>query len=119
MDSIPNIFVTAERRAWMRLRDHIVIFEGDPAFVRFCKDPSGSILRVLRIWVETPVPDSQRVQHYVGSVRRCQCGGWMSHRELCRLFRRASVTARRLGEDASIFRTRLATFLREYFEEQD
>ncbi|PWT87058.1 MAG: hypothetical protein C5B58_00380 [Acidobacteria bacterium] len=46
-----NIFVADDRRAWMRLRDHIVIFERDPAFRRFLADPSGSVLHVVRIWV--------------------------------------------------------------------
>ena len=110
-------FVSDERRAWMRLRDHIVIFERDPDFPRFVGDPSGSVLRILRIWVTCPESESPELRHYVGSVRRCECGGWMSHGELFRLFRRATVSARHIGESAHTFRARLSRFLRDYFDE--
>jgi len=107
-----NIFVTDERRAWMRMRDHAVVLERDPDFTRFVSDPSGSVLHILRIWVAVPGLDSPTIQHYVGSVRHCECGGWVSHRELLRLFRRATVTARHLGENAQRFRARLSRLLR-------
>jgi hypothetical protein len=112
-----NIFVTDERRAWMRLRDHLVVFDREPDFQRFHRDPSGSILRVLRIWVARPGSDSRHLWRYVGSIRRCECGGWVSNRELLRLFRRASVTARHVGERADAFRARLRGFLRDYFDQ--
>jgi hypothetical protein len=111
-----NIFITDERRVWMRLRDHIAIFERDRDFARFLGDPSGSVLHIVRIWVGSPKAAPLQVRHYVGSIRRCECGGWMSHRELVRLFRRATVTARLLGECAGAFRGRLSQFLREYFD---
>lgn len=101
----------------MRLRTHTVVFERDPDFTRFLEDPSGSVMRIVRIWVEHTESESLKIRHYVGSVRRCECGGWMSHRELLRLFRRATVTARHLGESAQTFRVRLRRFLREYFDE--
>ena len=110
-----TVFVTDERRAWMRLRDHVVIFDRDPDFRRFHTDPSGSVLRVLRIWVARPGSAAPVVREYLGSIRRCECGGWMSHRELLRLFRRASAAAVRAGEGAHAFRARLRGFLREYF----
>ena len=112
-----NIFVTDERRAWMRLRDHVVIFERDPAYRRFQTDPTGSVLRVVRIWVARSESNASSIRHYVGSVRRCDCGGWMSHRELVRLFRRATIAARHVGEQTGTFRARLSRFLREYFAE--
>lgn len=112
-----SIFVTDEKRVWMRLRDHVVIFDREPDFRRFLGDPGGSVLRVLRIWVANPDADSSTVRFYVGSVRRCECGGWMSHFELIRLFRRATVTAHLLGENARHFRATLSRFLREYFGE--
>lgn len=110
-----SIFITDERRIWMRLRDHAVVFDNEPDFPRFLNDPSGSILRVLRIWVADSTADLSRVRFYVGSVRRCDCGTWMSHDELVRLFRRATVTARMLGENTGSFRSKLSRFLREYF----
>ena len=109
-------FVAEERRAWMRLRDHVVVFERDPDFARFLLDPSGSVLRILRIWVTGPGSESPANLHYVGSIRRCQCGGWMSHRELLRLFRRARFSAHKVGVRADTFRVRLSGFLRDYFE---
>jgi hypothetical protein len=111
-----NIFITDERRVWMRLRDHIVIFERDPDFERFVANRSGSVLHILRIWVGCPKEGALQIRHYLGSIRRCECGGWMSHRELLRLFRQATVTARLLGERAAAFRGRLSQFLREYFD---
>ena len=101
----------------MRLCDHVVIFERDPAFIRFLANPTGSVLHVLRIWVVCQDSGSSEIRRYVGSIRRCECGGWMSHRELVRLFRRATVTARQIGERADTFRARLSAFLREYFGE--
>lgn len=116
MTTEAGIFVADERRAWMRLRDHVVVFERDPDFARFLLDPSGSVLRVLRIWVTGPGTKSPANLHYVGSIRRCDCGGWMSHRELLRLFRRARLSARKVGLRADTFRVRLSAFLRDYFE---
>lgn len=101
----------------MRLRDHIVIFERDPDFARFAADRSGSVLHILRIWVARPESKSPDTRHYVGSVRHCECGGWMSRSELLRLFRRATIAARHVGEGARPFRARLSRFLREYFNE--
>ena len=96
----------------MRLRDHVVIFERDPDFVRFRHDRSGSVLRVVRVWVAGPEQGASQIRHYLGSVRYCECGGWMSHRELVRLFRRATMTAHREGESARLFRVRLSRHLR-------
>ena len=101
----------------MRLAQHTVVFERDPEFARFLADSSGSVLHILRIWVACPGSAWPEIRHYVGSIRHCDCGGWMSHRELLRLFRRATVTARRLGESAQTFRARLTSLLREYFKE--
>lgn len=112
-----TVFVTDEKRVWMRLRDHVVVFERDPAFNRFLTDPSGAVLHILRIWVACPGGEGPRVRHYVGSIRRCECGEWMSRGELLRLFRRATVTAGLLGESAGRFRSRLSEFLRTYFRE--
>ena len=117
MPLLNSIFITDERRAWMQLRDHIVIFERDRDFARFARDPSGSVLHILRIWVARPESASPEIRHYIGSVRRCERGGCMSHGELLRLFRRATVTARHVGEGARTFRARLSRFLRDYFDD--
>jgi hypothetical protein len=112
-----NILITENRRVWMRRRDHTVVFERDPDFARFLADPSGSVMHILRIWIACGDSHPPGMRHYVGSVRHCECGGWMSHRELIRLFRRATVAARSLGESARSFRARLRRLLREQFGE--
>jgi len=99
----------------MRLRDHIAVFEREPDFKRFLGDPSGSVLHILRIWVAFGEPGADAIRHYVGSIRRCECGGWMSQRELRRLFQRATITASHLGENARTFRGRLRGLLRDQF----
>ena len=99
----------------MRLQSHTVVFDNDPAYLRLVSDPSGSVLRILNVWIGDVAGDSTQIHHYLGSVRRCACGGWMSHRELVRLFRRATTTARLVGETGEILRSRLSGFLREYF----
>lgn len=96
----------------MRTGDHAVVFDRDPDFTRFLADSSGSALRILRIWVADAEADSPRIRHYPGSVRRCECGGWMSHRELFRLFRPATPAAKFRGASADGFRARLSAFLR-------
>jgi hypothetical protein len=112
-----NIFVTDERRAWMRMGDHTVVFDREPEFERFLADHEGTVLHILRIWVANVEPDSLTVRHYVGSIRRREDGAWMSYGELLRLFRRASAVARHLGESTTAFRSRLSHLLREYFDE--
>lgn len=108
--------MTDERRALMRLRDHLIVFDRDPDFGGFCRDPSGSVLRILRILVAWPTSDLPVTRQKVGSIRRCECGGWMSRRELLRLFRRARVMALKVGESADAFCARLSSLLRDYLD---
>ena len=108
--------MTEEKRIWMRLGDHMTVFDDTPAYVRFARETGGSIVRVLRIWVADSDKEEPTIHHYLGSVRRCMPQGWMSRRELFRLFRRATVTARLIGESSGRFRHRLSIFLREYFQ---
>lgn len=101
----------------MRMRDHAVVFERDPGFARFLQDESGSVLQVLRVWALYPVAGAGEVRRYIGSVRRWEGRGWVSHRELLRLFRRATGAARYRGEDVRSFRAALGRFLREKLSE--
>lgn len=111
-------FITDEKRAWMRLRDHAVVNERDPDFERFSKDPSGSILQILRIWASSTHTSTPVQGHYIGSVRHCECGGWVSsRRELNRLFHRATDAARLLGAETRGFRSDLSKLLRAHFSE--
>ena len=107
-------FIIEQRRSWMRMRDHVVINERDRDFARFQNDPSGSILRVLRIWATETESSTSAKEQYLGSVRRCECGGWVSsRRELSRLFHRATDAAKTLGMNSRIFRNELSRVLRD------
>ena len=69
-----HIFVTAERRVWMRRCDHTVVFDRDPHFERCLADPSGSVLRILRIWVAHPGAESFTVRRYRELDHCCMIG---------------------------------------------
>ena len=107
--------VSSERRAWMRLATHTVVFDSDPDFVRYVRDPSGSVIRIVYLWLAEAGEGLPAIRHYLGSVRHCDCGGWLSHGELARLFRRATFTAHLVGEGGVGLRRRLARYLRAYF----
>jgi hypothetical protein len=111
----PHQIISHERRAWMRLASHTVVFDRDPDFARYSKDPSGSVIRIVHLWLADTGEGLPTIRHYLGSVRRCECGGWVSHWELARLFRRATVAARLAGESGLGLRHKLSRFLREYF----
>jgi len=113
--SMAHVIISNERSAWMRLVSHTVVFDRDPDFPRYSKDPSGSVVRILHLWWADPPLDSPTIRHYLGSVRRCDCGGWVSRLELARLFRRATAAATLLGENARGLRHSLSKYLREYF----
>jgi len=119
MASLKTIFITDEKRAWMRMRSHTVVFDRDPDFARYLGGPSGSVLSMLRIWVAEPDPGSHGVSHYLGSIRHCECGGWMSRPELYRLFRQATTIADQIGERTLTFRARLSRLLRKHFGEAE
>jgi hypothetical protein len=99
----------------VRLATHTVVFDRDPDFARFCKDPSGSVIRIVHLWLAGAGRGLPTIRHYLGSVRRCDCGGWVSRWELARLFRRATVAAHLVGEDGLCLRRGLSKYLREYF----
>ena len=117
MTETPRIFVSNERQVWMRLVSHTAVFDRDPQFERYRKDPSGSILRILHVWLAdgSGTGGAGDIRHYLGSVRRCSCGGWSSRVELARLFRRATAVAALTGESSRGFRNRLTRYLRDYF----
>jgi hypothetical protein len=99
----------------MRLATHTVVFDRDPDFARYAKDPSGSVVRIVHLWLAEAGQGLPTIRHYLGSVRRCDCGGWVSRCELARLFRRATVAARLAGETGPGLRHSLSRYLREYF----
>jgi len=105
------IFLTRERKNWMRLRSHTVVFDSEPDFALRRDDPSGALMRILHIWLADPLGEPPTVQAYPGSVRFCE--GWYSRRELFRFFRRASAAAGSHGPRGAVFRHSLSAFLRE------
>jgi hypothetical protein len=107
--------ISVERLAWMRLASHTVVFDRDPDFARFSKDPSGSVIRIVHLWLAAAGQGLPTIRHYLGSVRRCDCGGWISRWELARLFRRATFAAHLAGESGLSLRHSLSRYLREYF----
>jgi hypothetical protein len=99
----------------MRLASHTVVFDREPDFLRLSKDPSGSVIRILHLWLAEPPLDLPTARHYLGSVRHCDCGGWFSRRQVVRLFRRATVAAVLAGENSRCLRHSLSRYLRKYF----
>jgi hypothetical protein len=117
MGETRNVFVTDQRRAWMRLRSHTVVFEREPEFQEYLRDPSGSVMTILRVWLAERAKGASVIRYYIGSVRHCECGGWTSIRELHRLFRQATITARLVGEKRPEFRARLSKVLRKHLHQ--
>ena len=115
MTFLPHRIISEERRVWMRLSTHTVVFDRDPDFARYSKDPSGSVIHIVHLWLADVGEAPPTIRYYLGSVRRSDCGGWVSRRELARLFRRATVAAHLAGENALGLRHGLTRYLREYF----
>jgi hypothetical protein len=115
MTLVAHRFISNERLAWMRLASHTVVFDRDPEFARFSTDPSGSVMHIVHLWLAAAGQGLPSIRHYLGSVRRCDCGRWASRWELARLFRRATVAARLTGESGPGLRRSLSRYLRAYF----
>ncbi len=95
------------RRAWVRTRSHTVVFDRDPDFARFSRDPSGEVQGLLQIWVHGwPHADCE----YLGSLRLCS--GRFHSLEVLRLYRRATGWAQRVGENPTGVRHALGRWLR-------
>jgi hypothetical protein len=103
----------------MRLASHTVVFDGEPDFLRFSQNPSGSVIRILHLWSAEPPLDFSTIGHYVGSVRRCYCGGWVSRREAVQLFQCATAAAVLAGENSRRLRHTLSRYLCKYFGTTD
>lgn len=100
-------FLIEERQAWVRTQTHTLVFDRDPDFPRFSRDPSGTVKKLYRVWLE----DTPRTpKTYLGSARLC-ADGW-SLQELTRLFRRVSRYANGAGIPSRGLRLQLADRLR-------
>jgi hypothetical protein len=109
-------FHVVERRAWVRTQTHTVVYDHDPEYSRFEKDSTGSIKRMLRIWLAEPKKDQPYLRAYLGTVTFCFKGP--SFRELYRLFHLTSRAAKAAGTEDKVLRHRLAGLLRMYIQEE-
>ncbi|MBL7188207.1 MAG: hypothetical protein ISS70_17935 [Phycisphaerae bacterium] len=109
-------FYVEERRAWIRTHTHTVVYDRDPDFQRFSKDPSGTIKRMVRIWLAEPGCRQPSLQAYLGTVTFCFAGP--SFRDLCRLFHLASRAAKAAGQSTKALRRDLSALLRQYIQEE-
>ena len=105
-------FHVEKRSAWVRTTTHTVIYDRDPDYHRFEKDPSGSIKYMLRIWLAERNPDKLLLRNYLGTVTFCFMKP--SLKDLYRLFHLTTLAARAAGHSASALRRDLADLLREY-----
>ena len=110
-------FHIEERRAWLRSRTHTIVFDRDPDFARFAADPSGTVKRMLRIWLAEQRGPHRHLHAYLGTVTFCATGS--SFRDLRRLLHFASRAARAAGQSSRTARRRLCDLLRRYADQCD
>ena len=110
------LFHVEQRRAWIRTATHTVVYDRDPDFPRFSSDASGTVKRMVRIWLAEPGYNQPCLQAYLGVVTFCFAGP--SFRDLCRLFHLASRAARAAGQSARELRGDLAALLRRYIQDE-
>lgn len=109
-------FHTEQRSAWIRTQTHTIVYDRDPDFSRFSTDPSGTVKRMLRIWLAEPGTERPCPKAYLGTVTFCFAGP--SFRELCRLFRLTSRAAKAAGQSARGLRSDLRALLRRYVRQE-
>jgi hypothetical protein len=109
-------FHVEERRAWVRTQTYTVVYDRDPDYCRFAKDSTGTVKRMLRIWLAEPKKDRPYLRAYLGTVTFCSMGP--SFRELYRLFHLTSKAAKLAGAEDKVLRHRLAGLLRMYIHEE-
>jgi len=105
-------FHIEERRAWLRSRTHTIVFDRDPEFARFARDSSGTVKRMLRIWLAEQHGPRRHLHAYLGTVTFCATGP--SFRDLRRLLHFTSRAARAAGQCARTARRCLCKILRRY-----
>jgi hypothetical protein len=111
-----TFFHVEERRAWIRTSTHTIVYDRDPDYPRFAKDPGGAVKRMLRIWLAEPRDNQAFLRAYLGTVTFCFAGP--SFRDLYRLFHLTSKAAKAAGQSAKALRADLAALLRKYIREE-
>ena len=109
-------FHIEQRRAWVRTSTYTIVFDRDPDYLRFARDPSGKVRRMLRIWLAERKAEKPLLRAYLGTVTFCFIRP--SYRDMYRLFRFATTAAKTAGESAKALRHDLADLLRMYFHEE-
>lgn len=105
-------FSATENRAWVRLQSHTVVIERDPDFLRFEKDPAGTIMRMIRIWGGGGRCAYSGQRRFLGSLRVGM--GPLRREELMRLYRQSSRRNAESERTRSDIRCELSRFLRRY-----
>ena len=111
-----TFFHVEQRTAWIRTSTHTIVFDRDPDYPRFARDPGGSVKRMLRIWLAEPGEGRANLRAYLGTVTFCFMGP--SFREVCRLFHLTTKAAQAAGQSAKLLRNELAVLLRKYIHEE-
>ena len=62
-------FLFDRRQWWVRPSTHTFVYERDPDFDRFRRDPSGRVETYVRIWLADWDGPSPLLRSYVGGVR--------------------------------------------------
>jgi hypothetical protein len=68
------LFHIEERRAWLRSHTHLTVFDRDPEFRRFAKDPTGKMKLMLRVWLAEERLGKPHLHDYLGTVTFCATG---------------------------------------------
>ena len=105
-----------QRSAWVRTGTHTIVYDRDPDYPRFARDPSGSVKHMLRIWLAERNAEKPLLRAYLGTVTLCFMKP--SFRDLCRLFHLTTKAAKAAGQSAKTLRHDLADLLREYMSEE-
>ena len=105
-------FHIEERQSWIRTGTHTVVFDCDPDFPRFAKDPGGNIQRIVRVWLADPKPVRPYKRAYLGAIMLFANRARLS--QLRRMFRTASVHATHSGQSSKHLRRKLIATLRKH-----
>ena len=105
-------FHVEQRSAWIRTGTHTIVYDRDPDYPHFVKDPGGSVKRMLRIWLAEGDADRPLLRAYLGTVTFCFMKP--SVKDLHRLFHLTTTAAKAAGRSAKALRRQLADMLREY-----
>jgi len=109
-------FHVEQHSAWVRTGTHTIVYDRDPDYPRFAKDPSGSVKHMLRIWLAERNAERLLLRVYLGTVTFCFMKP--SLKDLYRLFHLTTMAAKSAGQSARALRHDLANLLRKYIHEE-